>query len=715
MMRSTFMLLIIVGLCLLAYNPSAQAQNDWPQIKRQVKQLCLAGNYRYALDLLESRPLDLRRDEEGAFLSGLCLYQLNQLEEAESRFQSLLQGDRTPISEVLFYLGKVYHASHQFNKAVDFYKSYLKSVAQNHPHRDLIMEDIKRCANGLRLQFGQSRAFIENLGELINTPDDEFGPIPSPNYENKLYFSSSRRGNNGGSRNKYGQPDDLYGNFSSDIYYCLNKSGKWQFPTALHYQINTNLNEVIISVSPNGQKMYYYQGYNKSGGRIMVDTFQQSDSRIMSTIPFLGPVEATADHTIPHFYNENVVVFSSNTMGGYGGMDLFISMRKNGQWSIPKNLGPQVNSPYDEVTPFLANGGRELYFSTNNPEKSIGGLDILKSFYDTERNRWLPGINLGLPLNSAADDAYFKFGNDGYSAFFSSSRKDGYGKRDIYIAYFNDELISNEAPASYLADNRPNGRSDYASRPATQNTIAENYSNTPPRPVRGDRRGFEFPRGGVIDLPRMVFSNIDEVLTGEHQQQLNLITELLKRYPQLKVLVSVYSNMGSSTSDRLYSAILQAERVATYLKRGDVDASSIMLRGFEADLVDELKRQPFAIDFNILEKNGVPLRFQYNPLSKVQVQENELIFKILFERSNTSFEDKLFEKCDYQMIEKAPNNYLYFVGEFRSYETAYEYWKKLKKRKDTVGKITPFIDGRQVTVEEYPNFIKDYPELKRLK
>ena len=137
-------------------------------------------------------------------------------------------------------------------------------------------------------------------------------------------------------------------------------------------------------------------------------------------------------------HNKQRFFFVSDRPGGYGGRDIYVMERKkNGKWTKPKNLGPGINTEYDEDSPFIAIDNRTLYFATNG-DKSIGGFDIMKSEM-TEDSTWTESVNLGYPFNSTNDDIFYTTTLDGRRGYMTSYRKDGKGEKDIYEIY-NDYL-----------------------------------------------------------------------------------------------------------------------------------------------------------------------------------------------------------------------------------------------------------------------------------
>jgi tetratricopeptide (TPR) repeat protein len=367
----------------------------------------------------------------------LAKYHLNDLDEAEALLQQLLNHPKKSFRESLLYLGRIYHARNQFQEATKYYKSYLKSLNSNHSHRAMVRDAIRRCSNGIQLQYQEGLAFVENLGANINTKYDEFGIIFSPSNYNRLYFSSARPGSMGGMRDDNGRPDNLLGDYRYDMYSVLREGSNWLPTKPLHYFLNSPDDEVVFGFNSSGGTLYYYKGKNLENGRIFVDTFRQNQ-QILSSDPFTGPVDAVASITAPQFLDSKTILFASRKPGGYGGFDLYQTSYLSGQWTSPQNLGPDINSAYDEITPFLAPDRQTIYFSSNNSHSSIGGFDIYKSVYNSQRLQWSLPYNLGLSVNSAGDDTHFKLAKDGYTAYFSSNRKDGFGKRDLYVAYFYD-------------------------------------------------------------------------------------------------------------------------------------------------------------------------------------------------------------------------------------------------------------------------------------
>ena len=120
--------------------------------------------------------------------------------------------------------------------------------------------------------------------------------------------------------------------------------------------------------------------------------------------------------------------FASDRPGGLGGTDIYRSERSGDAWTAPVNLGPEINSKYDEKFPFISDEG-VLYFASN-ALGGLGGLDIYES--KKENGKWVKATNMGAPLNSSYDDFGLIYKGETSAGYFTSNRKGGMGDDDIY-------------------------------------------------------------------------------------------------------------------------------------------------------------------------------------------------------------------------------------------------------------------------------------------
>ena len=132
--------------------------------------------------------------------------------------------------------------------------------------------------------------------------------------------------------------------------------------------------------------------------------------------------------------------FSSNRPGGYGGKDIYRCVRfGNGDWSLPLNLGPVINTAHDDDAPFLLADDETMYFSSKG-HQTIGGYDVFKT--KLEEGSWKQPTTMGYPINTVDDDIYFSVTSDEEVAYYSSGKSGGEGGQDIYqINMFDRSLF----------------------------------------------------------------------------------------------------------------------------------------------------------------------------------------------------------------------------------------------------------------------------------
>lgn len=383
-------------------------------------------NYSAALETFGKLEKLMPNDAGVLAKMGICYFETNRTKEAEIFLYRSFQANGEPPPFAYLYLGKLDHSRFDFEKAAQHYKNYLRKTPPSNPLHAFVKDEIRRCANGIRLRRKKGSAKVANMGSPVNSESDDFRPLPSPNYSGLLYFTSDRT-----------SPTGQRG-FYYDVYFTEKNEDTWSAPQPLSAAVNTFQNEAALGFDEAGGRLYFFRGNTFFYGQILVDTFQEdrSNANVQHRV-FKSPMLTEEGDCDPCFFNDTTLFFSSRRPGGFGGFDIYKATFGYDGWSEPENLGPAINSGYDERAPFLTRDGLVLYFSTNDARRSIGGLDILKSNFLFGTKKWAVPENMGMPINSAADDAYFVLSDDGASGWFSSSRKTGFGKRDLYFVEFD--------------------------------------------------------------------------------------------------------------------------------------------------------------------------------------------------------------------------------------------------------------------------------------
>jgi len=116
-------------------------------------------------------------------------------------------------------------------------------------------------------------------------------------------------------------------------------------------------------------------------------------------------------------------------------LDLYISQKVKDTWGPAVNLGPQINTPFNEDRPFLVNNGKTLIFCSQG-HLGIGGYDLFRTDLQTN-GLWSKPLNMGYPINTPDNNIFFMPVSDGKSGYYSIFKESGgFGKEDIYKITF---------------------------------------------------------------------------------------------------------------------------------------------------------------------------------------------------------------------------------------------------------------------------------------
>lgn len=327
--------------------------------------------------------------------------------------------------DVIVYLryADVLRMEGEFDEAIVQYTKYV----QLNPTDIRGEMGLKSCDFALKWKDIPTRYKVE-LMPLVNSRFSDFSPTFGNEDYSELYFTSSRQG---GLTDKI---DARTGECFSDVWFSkLNKKGLWSRPVVMPEPINTEGNEGSVFVNKRGTVMYLTQCKVEKKKSLGCGIYVSERKGKLWKAAQLLQIKVDSNTTVGHpslSDDENILVFSSDLSGGYGGKDLWISIKeKRNRWSDPINLGPLVNTPGDEMFPFLADDGT-IYFASNG-HVGMGGLDIYKTSKD-ENGAYLLPVNLKMPINSSADDFGMIVEKGGERGYLTSNRSGGKGGDDIY-------------------------------------------------------------------------------------------------------------------------------------------------------------------------------------------------------------------------------------------------------------------------------------------
>ena len=378
---------------------------------------------------------------------GLSYYHINDLKQAIRDFtNSKKLGNSNP--DMYYRMAIIKQNLGDIEEAVFFYKSFISQVDENHKNYNRAKVELKNCIYTAFNQSNVEIASVQSFGEQVNTPYDEIYPIRSPRYGNVYYLSTNRNQND-----------------FQIMAFSINKKGDWTDTPSIVADVNTAKHDYLQDVSTDGNSLLYQKRGAELLDRNITFSTYNGDELTKINIP-RTIIKDVADLQI---VDHNTLAFASDKLPGYGGYDIYTITYKDKEWSEPINLGPKVNSMYDDRFPHFINGTKQLYYSSNRPY-AFGGFDV----YTVDMSDGNKVQNIGQPINTPGDDINFRIDADGHTAIYSSNTKTGRGGFDLYFAYMKDPkniqprdslrfeyideilVLENEKKKAEIAENKEN-------------------------------------------------------------------------------------------------------------------------------------------------------------------------------------------------------------------------------------------------------------------
>jgi len=257
---------------------------------------------------------------------------------------------------------------------------------------------------------------LQNMGTKINSVQADYAPFMHPS-DSLLIFTSRRA--------EETLIDDIFSKKNEDLFYAQRSfiTGKWEDAQRFDDEINSPLNEGSACLSPDGTTLYFTR-CNALNGYGDCDLFQaEYETGRWVRIKNLGK-EVNSGYWDSHpniSPDGRVLFFASNRVEGFGGTDIFYTIRdSSGTWLPARNLGPIVNTPQNEVTPFYHKINKTLYFSSTGHIENLGSYDIYKTRWMTYN--WEEPDNLGPLVNTQGNEYYFSIDGKGETIFYSRSK-----------------------------------------------------------------------------------------------------------------------------------------------------------------------------------------------------------------------------------------------------------------------------------------------------
>jgi outer membrane protein OmpA-like peptidoglycan-associated protein/tetratricopeptide (TPR) repeat protein len=353
---------------------------------------------------------------------------------AEKYFNRVYRQKPSYRFDLEYWIGLSYQYGLQFDKALDFYGRYktkLERTSTNYSGKDKVPAKqvdrrIEECNNGKEL-VGLPKSFsIINLGSEVNSEYDDYAPVVDSS-ETEIVFTTRRR--DGNINENVWDDNKPY----EDIFVSKKVNGKWEQAKNIGTSINTRFNNSNLTLSPDGNTLFIYKDGIGEGDIFFSERLP--DGIWTTPKPLPGTINSPfRESSVSMTKDESTIYFASERPGGLGVSDIY-SAKKNakGAWSVIKNLGPAINTEYEEDSPYMDYDGKTLYFSSMG-RKGMGGRDLFKAtLLDAEINEWSEPENLGYPINTPDDDVFITGTSTPNRFYFASERAGGFGYSDIYL------------------------------------------------------------------------------------------------------------------------------------------------------------------------------------------------------------------------------------------------------------------------------------------
>ncbi|MES2418796.1 MAG: OmpA family protein [Bacteroidota bacterium] len=408
---------LVFFLCGLTFSASAQtsnikkAQQNYDDAQQYLAQKAYEKGIKYLDEAVKADP-----KFEAAYIQLGDIYsRLKLLLKAKENYQKALESSTNVNPRIYYVLAESELLTGNYEQARQNFLHFQQKYQGTDPNyidktkKFLLDCDFALTAIKTPVKYGPI-----NMGFNINSEYRDYFPALTADGET-LIFSRVVNGN-------------------EDFYIAHKKDNEWQKAAPLSPVINTpNFNEGAQSISPDG-KYLFFTGCNRPEGRGRCDIYvSRREGNDWGKAFNLGPtINSEYWESQPSISPDgNTLYFVSNRPGGIGGYDIWKStLNDDAKWTIPVNLGPEINTPYNESTPFMHADGKTLYFSSDG-WPGMGNKDIFFSRIDND-GKWSRPKNMGYPINTFSEETGLIVTADGSTGLFSSNLGGGFGELDIY-------------------------------------------------------------------------------------------------------------------------------------------------------------------------------------------------------------------------------------------------------------------------------------------
>jgi hypothetical protein len=425
-----FLVLELIILALLPFTAGAQSNAEKKKIFAEAESSFLFEEYELANPLYLL--LDNRDNNNIKYKIGVCYlnipgeknkaipYLESAVEDATYEAKTGRFSEKRAPLDAFFFLGKAYMINNELEKALRTFQNF-KNLAEGTEDKggmknlEYIDQLIESCNNAMSAQEDPFRVSKNLLGK--NFSQGSLNENPAVSFDGNTIVYTERRG------------------IINAIMFSKKIRDEWQKPIEITEQMKAGDDCSSSSLNYDGTLLFLYKTDNFDGNIYSSEYINDTWS----------PIKKLNNNINTKFYESHASVsadgmrlyFTSNREGGKGGLDIYMSERdQSGDWGIPVNLGNNINTPFNEDTPFITLNDSLLYFSSEG-HNGLGGYDIFRS--KGTGSVWELPENMGFPINSTDDDRFFQPFNNDEAGYYSLPTE--YKKKDIfYLTLTNTRL-----------------------------------------------------------------------------------------------------------------------------------------------------------------------------------------------------------------------------------------------------------------------------------
>lgn len=509
----------------------------------------------------------------------------------------------------LYSLGNIYISNEQIDSAEYYFRTFLKYNKTKDKNTSIAVRNLQNISFMREAIANPMDINPINIGSSINTNEQEYSPAFA--IDEQTMYITRRTGDLRDSR-----PNE-------DIYFATrNTDGSWNPIKNLGRPINTSDNEGAFSISSDGHYIFF-TSCSRRGGKGQCDIWLtiDNDGEWSEPMNLQAPINTRHWESQPSIAsNGKTLYFTSDRPGGYGGTDLWKANFGETGWEEPINLGPEINTPFDEQFPFIHSDNNTLYFSSEG-HPGMGKSDLFLSRLGPEGN-WGSPVNLGHPINTSGYDWNMIVARDGKTALYSSDKMpDGKGGLDIYTFQLPTKLQAQRVSYArgFIRDadtKRPLAASVILtpqSGGVSTNTYADQTDGMFLVPLKADQKYaltidkdgyllhseyFDMPNVDtdkpfeiIIDLKKVkigksvvlknVFFDTDKYELKENSiNELQKLIDFMKINPDISIEIGGHTDNVGNKTNNIELSTNRAKSVYNYLVKNGVSSTRLTFQGY---------------------------------------------------------------------------------------------------------------------------------------